>query len=1514
MDNKKIKELLKTANKLVMSKKYEDTIKTCEEILSLDNSNYMALVFLGASQEGTSNCSEAFKSYRWAVEVDSNQALAWQGLGKLFDKAEKTLLDHFHDGAEFFIRVFEKLVDISKNDEDKKHSNEIRLCKLYSAQGKFDSSLELITNTSSSHQGGLFSALIEGQDGDMKLPEDSRLLELLKNIAKDVSARSDENRQTRVVAWVTHLKCLLKLKSSTDELWMVLQSKKNELQKCRFAEELELRIYLDTYPERSGEFTRSGVTDLEDDHDLMRLEKALQLMVDGELKEARSEFDAVLQKDRTLVSACRFQSECLHRLHCCKESSSLATRGLALLESQKDRFFGNCQRVKNELKVLIVKNNVQLNEASAWEEADAIITKLESENYDKPLEMVTLKCYLTLKMNDQERLEGLVGELRAAREKFSSSATLEELVDLNCCLGLLRMRDGEFEEAQDYFEKAIDAKTTDPKGHLSLGLLHWEVMKGGVKGEVEEVEKRGKKFIECMSKAIQLNRSNPLPYFYIGRYLSKMSDANTSKSSDFLMKAFDLDENNDQLIASSLVDHLLKIDDQESVAVYLNVILERMKNDCPKWVLLRLGAYHLKHGEVEEAIRRLQTAVGKDVRDMKSWERLGEAYLQRGSYTSALKAFTKVITNEPDALYSLYQIACIQQKLGQFTEAIEKLERVITLEPNYIPALYRLGDIGLESARQHMSGCIFGRAVLSLQMSINSLARACQLNPDLVCIWKCLGDVFSSFSGIPDSYICDVVVPEQLKNSSESIEVTNKLSLLVLGERSYSICLKQHSEDPNLWYDLGLNLHHQVKVQSRDVGSSMAKSSSLNSLARKAFQCLQRAATITPSDPTFWNALGVVSVSEPLCNYALGQHCFIKSIGCHGNNARAWSNLGFVYLVNKEEMLAHEAFKNAQSIEPLFVSSWIGQAMVAEEVMKKGVVGHLEAMDLFRHSVETDNNPEAFISYAHWVCSMVDEFTRISNDNNNHNNNMNNNSNKEWLEFTFKHLNAIDSALDAMAKYTASRPDCLRGWNYYGLLCEKQKLYRTAVGAFERCMKLLKDDVVDHKLHRKITLTNYARLLCKTGDYEDSQKHYDDLYDQLSSDFEDDVSLVEICHMALCHFKNKDYGRSFGLYEVALQMDSADEKKDEERILDQVHLAMGTCLMLQGKPDDAKHFMFQGIDISRRPLNEVLCSLLCVGLLQKELGLSNVVLNELHDIGGRSVAAGSPNLAFLSSRAKFLLSKSKNGYASIRDFLRAIRLRPDQSESWVRAAMFLLTNHIDGDVVDLVRSLCSAALSKQDKTCYQEALQCMAIISLKTSPIKPSLAPPDEQRKQVPAFSLAQKLVRLYPDQLTNWCILLASCQQQLVARQLEADDESQELVAFTLVTSKRVMDQVELASTYDRDNPYLKGMHRWLSRQHAIALIRARCLTEAEAFLQKVSWQYEDDKLLTSLMSSLNNDVDNLLWSCDTEENISKILASMIASGRMRNKRELFESHVEKTSWFNANQKLGDSIKILLQ
>lgn len=48
--------------------------------------------------------------------------------------------------------------------------------------------------------------------------------------------------------------------------------------------------------------------------------------------------------------------------------------------------------------------------------------------------------------------------------------------------------------------------------------------------------------------------------------------------------------------------------------------------------------------------------------------------------------------------------------------------------------------------------------------------------------------------------------------------------------------------------------------------------------------------------------------------------------------------------------LAHETLKVAQSADPKYNECWTGQAMVAE------MMGHSEAMDLFRHTTELGNN------------------------------------------------------------------------------------------------------------------------------------------------------------------------------------------------------------------------------------------------------------------------------------------------------------------------------------------------------------------------------------------------------------------------------------------------------------------------------------------------------------------------------------------------------------------------------
>lgn len=55
------------------------------------------------------------------------------------------------------------------------------------------------------------------------------------------------------------------------------------------------------------------------------------------------------------------------------------------------------------------------------------------------------------------------------------------------------------------------------------------------------------------------------------------------------------------------------------------------------------------------------------------------------------------------------------------------------------------------------------------------------------------------------------------------------------------------------------------------------------------------------------------------------QHCFIKSVKLENSSAVSWSNLGTLYLQHNHVQLANEAFQKAQSVDPKYSQSWIGQ-------------------------------------------------------------------------------------------------------------------------------------------------------------------------------------------------------------------------------------------------------------------------------------------------------------------------------------------------------------------------------------------------------------------------------------------------------------------------------------------------------------------------------------------------------------------------------------------------------------
>lgn len=100
-------------------------------------------------------------------------------------------------------------------------------------------------------------------------------------------------------------------------------------------------------------------------------------------------------------------------------------------------------------------------------------------------------------------------------------------------------------------------------------------------------------------------------------------------------------------------------------------------------------------------------------------------------------------------------------------------------------------------------------------------------------------------------------------------------------------------------------------------------------------------------------------------NFAMAQHCFIKAVTLERNSAISWCNLGTLYLSLDELKLANKAFSQAQRADPNYVYSWVGQALIAENI------GHEDAMDLLRHSTQLCFTMEGALGYGHWVCKTL---------------------------------------------------------------------------------------------------------------------------------------------------------------------------------------------------------------------------------------------------------------------------------------------------------------------------------------------------------------------------------------------------------------------------------------------------------------------------------------------------------------------------------------------------------------
>uniref|UniRef100_A0A3P9KFX9 Tetratricopeptide repeat domain 37 n=1 Tax=Oryzias latipes TaxID=8090 RepID=A0A3P9KFX9_ORYLA len=929
------------------------------------------------------------------------------------------------------------------------------------------------------------------------------------------------------------------------------------------------------------------------------------------------------------------------------------------------------------------------------------------------------------------KLQALVksGEERATDEALDTfSQVSSELLDSNPDLveglalrALAYLAEGQQQLAEELL-KAVSHSPNTGEYYFLLGKLYWEM---GPETRKDRSKAHAAKFDPHLGSAFR----------YLGHYYREVA-GDRGRAQGCYKKAFELNGDDNESGAAS-VDLSIEQGDMETALRILQSVTEKATPGSAKWAWMRRGLYYLKVEEHQQAVA-LQAALRADPEDWVCWECLGEAYLKRRSFTAALKAFSRAHQLQPSSIYSVYQAAAIKQTLGKFKEAAAEY-LLITTKQDYVPAL-KLGECQLSLAKSLMEDCRDGGAIDLIEKAIQNLF-AVQLRPDLSCLWKLLGDASTAVS---------IVSP-------------NRAQVLVC----YARALKLMPEAPSLWYDLGLNYYRQAASQS---ALTEENQNSPSQDLEKAQQCLKKSIMMDSGNYSYWNALGVVSMNK-LENFALAQHCFIKSIQVEPNqNVVAWTNLGTLYLKKANIELAHEAFKIAQSLEPLYVNCWIGQALIAEGV------GSYDTMDLFRHTTELSTHMEGVKGYAYWVCStMLDKSNR----------------NTELYRYNIVQMNAISAAQVALSKYTRIQSDP-EAFTMLGYLNEHLHLNRQALQAYQ-AVELLQSTPSSEEL--AFSLGNYGRAL-NLGQLEEAVHAYN------STPLQD---LSDLVGLALAYCRSGLLQESIA-YERALAVASSEKEK--------AYLLTALALLQHrhGNLDPAKTLLFKSM--LKEPISESLLCLCALGLVHSDATLAAAALAEL--LKQDSTSEGVVQQQCLLTCALLAL---RGSYVAVqREASRAVH-NPGNPSLWALLSrvvpQFYPRKANGGAVAGYVACLSSMTQGKR------------ALLYSGLNQLASGRHSGEDKYKN--ALKTIQRAVLLCPDPAA-WAALMAACHTENTSCYLSGSAPCRQSLEHTLMSVVSMKQNVE-----EIERPLAQSLEGWVLQQAVTGLMMEGQLDQAEALCTQV-------------------------------------------------------------------------------
>lgn len=113
----------------------------------------------------------------------------------------------------------------------------------------------------------------------------------------------------------------------------------------------------------------------------------------------------------------------------------------------------------------------------------------------------------------------------------------------------------------------------------------------------------------------------------------------------------------------------------------------------------KLGAFYLKQGRVDEAIRRFTTAMSMGMDHPRIHYDLGTAYHQRGRYDEAIREYRTALSLYPGSVETHYSLAGLFLQLGRYGEAVTEYQDAVRLKPDFVEAHNNLAGVYVHLGR-----------------------------------------------------------------------------------------------------------------------------------------------------------------------------------------------------------------------------------------------------------------------------------------------------------------------------------------------------------------------------------------------------------------------------------------------------------------------------------------------------------------------------------------------------------------------------------------------------------------------------------------------------------------------------------------------------------------------------------------------------------------------------------------------------------------------------------------------